>query len=148
MGDLSKIITFGERKLHGGIWFFGGTKNPVRHHEFQVAARSTSLDMTAVFHAWPYGRFIEIQSNLSRKKIHRTNQGSNFLGERFSSIDNVRAPIWFRRESQPQHINDTHGEKLNSVQEFVRLKPWLLLIFLTCLHNQLKLYNLIKSTDT
>ena len=24
--------------------------------------------MTAVFHAWPFGRFIEIQSNLSRKK--------------------------------------------------------------------------------
>ena len=36
--------------------------------------------MTTVFHAWPYGRFIEIQSSLKRKKLRRTNQGSNFLG--------------------------------------------------------------------
>ena len=60
--------------------------------------------MTTVFHAWPYGRFIEIQSNLRRKKLHRTNQGSNFLGGSFSNRDNVRAPIQFRRESQPQHL--------------------------------------------
>ena len=25
--------------------------------------------MTTVFHAWPYGRFIGIQSNLRRKKL-------------------------------------------------------------------------------
>ena len=60
--------------------------------------------MTAVFHTWPYGRFIEIQSNLRRKKLHRMNQGSNFLGGSFSNRDNVRAPIQFRRESQPQHL--------------------------------------------
>ena len=40
--------------------------------------------MTTVFHAWPYGRFIEIQRNLRRKKLHRTNQGPNFLGGSFS----------------------------------------------------------------
>ena len=57
--------------------------------------------MTAVFHTWSYGRFIKIQSNLRRKKLHRTNQGSNFLGGNFSNIDNLRAPIQFRRESQP-----------------------------------------------
>ena len=28
-------------------------------------------------------------------------------------------------------INDTHREKLNSVQEFVKIKSWLLLIFST-----------------
>ena len=60
--------------------------------------------MTTVFHVWPYGRFIEIQSNLRRKKLHRTNQGSNFLGGSFSNTDNVRAPIQFKRESQPQHF--------------------------------------------
>ena len=60
--------------------------------------------MTAVFHTWPYGRLIEIQSNLRRKKLHRTNQGSNFLRGSFSNRDNVRAPIQFRRESQPQHL--------------------------------------------
>ena len=47
----------------------------------------------------------------------------------------------------PKKINDTHREKLNSVQEFVKTKSLLLLLFTTCLHNPLKLYNLIKSTD-
>ena len=72
--------------------------------QFQVATRSTSPDMTALLHTWPYGRFIEIKSNLRRKKLHRTNQGSNFLGGSFSNRDNVRAPIQFRRKSQPQHL--------------------------------------------
>ena len=31
--------------------------------EFQIQTRSTSADMTTVFHAWSYGRFIGIQSN-------------------------------------------------------------------------------------
>ena len=72
--------------------------------QFQVATRSTSPDMKAVFHIWLYGRFIEMQRNLRRKKLHRTNQGSNFLGGSFSNRDNVRVPIQFRRESQPQHL--------------------------------------------
>ena len=41
---------------------------------------STSPEMTTVLHAWLYSRVIEIQSNLRRKKLHRTNQGSDFLG--------------------------------------------------------------------
>ena len=60
--------------------------------------------MATVFHAWLYGRFIEIQSNLRRKKLHRTNQTSNFLGGSFNNRDYVRAPIQFRTESQPQHL--------------------------------------------
>ena len=60
--------------------------------------------MTTVFYAWLYGRFIEIQSNFRRKKLHRTNQGSNFLGGSFSNRDNVRAPIRFKRKSQPHHL--------------------------------------------
>ena len=63
---------------------------------FQVAPRK---DMTATFCARLYGRLIEIESNLSRKKLHRTNQGSNFFGRRFNNRHNVRAPIQFRRES-------------------------------------------------
>ena len=59
--------------------------------------------MATVFHAWLYGIFIEIQSNLKGKKFHRMNQGSNFLGGSFSNRDNVRALIQFRRESQPQN---------------------------------------------
>ena len=39
-----------------------------------------------------------------RKKLHRTNQGSNFVGGNFSNRDYVRAPILFRRERQPQHL--------------------------------------------
>ena len=60
--------------------------------------RSTSSDMSTVFHAWSYGRFAEIQGSLWRKKLHRTNQGFNFLGSSFTNRDNVRAPIQFRRE--------------------------------------------------
>ena len=60
--------------------------------------------MTTVFYAWPYGRFIEIQSKISRKKLHRTNQDSNFLGGSFNNRNNGRVPIPFRRESQPQHL--------------------------------------------
>ena len=55
--------------------------------------------MATVFHTWQYGRFIEMQSNLRRKKLHRANQGSNFLAGIFSNRDNVRASIQFRRES-------------------------------------------------
>ena len=35
--------------------------------------------MTIVFHTGLYGKFIEIQDNLRRKKLQRTNQGSIFL---------------------------------------------------------------------
>ena len=71
--------------------------------QFQVATRSTCPDMTRIYHAWPYGRFIEIKSNLRGKKIH-TILRSNFLGGSFSNRDNVRAPIKFKREGQPQHL--------------------------------------------
>ena len=74
------------------------------YSEFQVANRGTSPDKTAVFHAWPYGWFKVIQSNLRRKKLHIKNRLFNSLGGFFSNRDNVRAPIQFRRESQPQHL--------------------------------------------
>ena len=45
-------------------------------------------DITPVFHARPCGRFIEIQSNLWRQKLQRTNQGPNFLGGSFSNRGN------------------------------------------------------------
>ena len=38
-----------------------------------VSRLGTNPDMTTVFHTWAYGRFIEIQSNLRRKKLHRMN---------------------------------------------------------------------------
>ena len=56
------------------------------------------------FHARLYGRFIEIKSNLRKKKLHRTNQGSNLPGDSFSSSENVTNPIQFRRKQQPKHL--------------------------------------------
>ena len=58
------------------------------------------LYMTKIFHARLYGRFKEIKSNLWRKKLNRTNQGSNFLVDSFSNWDYVRAQTGFRRERQ------------------------------------------------
>ena len=49
--------------------------------------------MTTVFHAWSYGKLIEIQSNLRRYKHHKTSQQND-----------LRAPIQFKRESQPQNL--------------------------------------------
>ena len=57
--------------------------------------------MVTILHARPYSRFIEIQSSLTRKKPHRTNQNFNFLGCRFSNRDNVKSSIQFRTEKQP-----------------------------------------------
>ena len=45
--------------------------------------------MTTVFHRWLYGRFIEIQSNLRRKKVHRANKESNFFGGGFRRESNL-----------------------------------------------------------
>ena len=56
--------------------------------------------MTTVFHARADGIFIKIKSNLRRKKLHKMNQGANFLGGSFSNRDNIRATIQFRREKQ------------------------------------------------
>ena len=72
--------------------------------QLQVATRSTSLDMTTVFHIWLYDRSTEIQRNLGKKKLYRTTQDSNFLKGSFSNRDNATAPIQFRTESQTLHL--------------------------------------------
>ena len=64
---------------------------------------STSPDIT-IFNACPHGKLIEIQSNLRKKKLDRTNQGSNFFVGSFSNRDNIGASIKFTRESQPQYL--------------------------------------------
>ena len=51
-----------------------------------IPSRGTSPDIKKVFHAWLYGRFIEIH------KLHRTNQVLNLLAGSFSNRDNVRVP--------------------------------------------------------
>ena len=60
--------------------------------------------MATVFHARPHGKFIEIKSNLRRKKRHVANQDPNFLVGSFSSRDKVRVPIQFRKGRQSQHL--------------------------------------------
>ena len=45
----------------------------------RIRSRNISPGMTTVFHARPHSRFIEIQSNLRRQKLHRTNQSSIYL---------------------------------------------------------------------
>ena len=42
-------------------------------------------DMKAVFHASMYPRFRGIKSNFRKRKLHRRNLGSNFLGDSFRS---------------------------------------------------------------
>ena len=78
-----------------------------------------------VFHVWVYGRFIEIQSNLRRKKCHRTYQGSNFLGGSFSNGNNVRASIQFRRQSHGEHLKRWFFLKNRSTY-FTSITPLLL----------------------
>ena len=67
--------------------------------------------MATVFHESPYSRFIEIKSNLRKKKLNRTNQGSNFLVDSFSNRDNVRAPIQF---GNPSILQDDFSPELDS----------------------------------
>ena len=76
----------------------------VAYPTISIATRSTSPYMTIVFYAWLYRKFIEIQSSLRRKKLHKTNQSSTCLGGSFSNRNNVRAPIQFKRERQLQHL--------------------------------------------
>ena len=62
--------------------------------------------MTAVFHVRPYGRFIEILGNLKRKKLQRTNQGSNICGGSFSNRDNVRAQYTLEEKDNSSILKD------------------------------------------
>ena len=80
--------------------------------------------MTTEFHAKPLGRFMEIESNLRRKKLHRTNQGSNFLGGNFIKRVNVRAPIQLRGERQCQCQDDFSSRRDQS--NFTSIVPVLL----------------------
>ena len=67
---------------------------------------NNSPDMSTIFRALPYGRFIEIQSNLRIKKRLRTNHGFNFLGGSFSNRDNVR-------ESQPSILKADSSSRID-----------------------------------
>ena len=61
----------------------------------QVKDQQSCKFVTKVFHTWVYGRFIETQSNLRKKKLHRMKWSSIFLGGSFSKRDNARNPIQY-----------------------------------------------------
>ena len=86
--------------------------------------KGTSPDMATVFHAWPYCRFIEILSNLRRKKLLKRNQGSNFLEGNFSNSNNVRALIQPRKEVNTSIIKDDFSSKTDP-SIFASLEPLL-----------------------
>ena len=67
--------------------------------------------MITVFHPWKYGRFTEIKSNLRRETLHRTNQGSNFIGGSFSNRDNVMAPIQLEETVNSSIFKDDFSSK-------------------------------------
>ena len=67
--------------------------------------------MTTVYHLRLQDRFIEIKSTFRRNKLHGTNQSFSFLGGNFNSRGNVRAPVQFRREIQPQHLIDNFSSR-------------------------------------
>ena len=78
----TKVIPI-EKTLGGYIstmrqGFKRGSKWRANSPTYPLAPRSSSPDMTAVFHARPYGRFIGTQSNLRRKKL----------------IERIKAPIF------------------------------------------------------
>ena len=54
-----------------------------------MAAGSTNPDMTTAFHTRPYGRSMEIKSNLGINEFHTANQSSNVFGGSFSKRDSV-----------------------------------------------------------
>ena len=83
--------------------------------------------MTTIFHAWPYGRFIEIQRNLRRKKLHRTNQDYNFLGDSFSNRDNEEPQSNLEEKLNPSISKDDFSSRTNMII-FTSMVPMLLFL--------------------
>ena len=72
----------------------GPTVLNTRFQHIQVTTTmSTSPWMKTVLHATLYGRFREILSKHRRKKIRKTNQGSNFLRGSLRKRGNVRSSM-------------------------------------------------------
>ena len=65
---------------------------------------SRSTVMLTLCHAKSYDRFIEIMRNLRRAKLHKMNQGSNFLRDNLPNRENIRIPTKFRIKRLFQHL--------------------------------------------
>ena len=81
--------------------------------------------MTTIFHTWAYGRFIKIQSNLRRKKLYRTNEGSNFRGGGFSNVDNVESQSNLEEKVNPSILKDDFSSRTEP-SIFTSIEPVLL----------------------
>ena len=115
--------------------------------------------MIRVFHDRPYGRFIEIQNKLTRKKP-RTNQGSNFFEGSFSIWDFVGTPIQFRRERQSQLLKENRPIKnitstnasilknlsMNNIEKWSNILTCGLLVF-NIMYERVKIYPSNASCD-
>ena len=84
--------------------------------------------MTTMFHARLYDRFIDTEQPHERKKLHGTNQGSNFLGGSFSNRGNVRATIRIRRgrQHQPLMYPEFFGQTSTHIKP-MKAPSWLVL---------------------
>ena len=60
--------------------------------------------MTTVFHTWLCGRFVDIYRATSGERDLIEQMKAPIFSKTVLVTDNVRAPIQFRRESQPQHL--------------------------------------------
>ena len=81
--------------------------------------------MTTVFHTQPYGRFVVIQSNLRRKKLHR-NQGSNFLGRSFGNRGNVRLQSSLEEKVNHSILKGEFSQRIDPSSIFTSIAPVLL----------------------
>ena len=81
--------------------------------------------MTTVFHAGVYGRFIEIQSNVKKKKLHRVNQGSIFLVDNFNNRDMYKFQSNYEENVNPIILKDVFSSRTDSSM-FISIAPVLL----------------------
>ena len=78
--NIYQINTYKKLKLTTFWWWpTASRETAVKEQQPNISVFIAPTQTSAVFHAWPYSRFIEIQSNLRRKKLHKTKQGTNFL---------------------------------------------------------------------
>ena len=92
----SKYYCSDNKKL---ILKFVGLKSKMYSILMKVITKKAQAKVTMLLQS-----FKNFTMHYLRKKLHRTNQSSNFLRGSFSNRDNVRNPIQFRGEGQPQHL--------------------------------------------
>ena len=70
--------------------------------------------MLTVFHARLHSRFTEIQSNLRRKKLQRTNQDYNFLRGSFSNRDKKKPQSNLEEKVNSSILKDDFSSETDS----------------------------------